>query len=85
MQPDGVNLWYFKLRLFNKTGFIVLNIKGLQHWTAKIKEIENLSLWQRLNSFTWNNVFTSIKITLLFSMLNNFPNKIKYWSSKSAI
>ena len=44
MQPDGVNLGYFKLRLYNKTGFIVLNIKGLQHWTAKIKELENLSL-----------------------------------------
>ena len=27
--PDGVNLWYFKLRFLYLTKFIVLNIKGL--------------------------------------------------------
>ena len=26
LQPDGVNLWYFKLRLFDVTEFSVWNI-----------------------------------------------------------
>ena len=51
-QPNGVNLWYFKLRLFGLTEFIVWNIKGLRHQFAKIQGLENLSLWQRLKSFS---------------------------------
>ena len=35
--PDGVNRWFFKLRLFDLTKFIVWNIIGLQHRFAKIK------------------------------------------------
>ena len=30
--PDCVNLCYFRLRLFDLTEFIVLNILSLQHW-----------------------------------------------------
>ena len=44
MQSDGVNLYYFKLRLFDLTEFI-------QHWVAKILGLKNQSLWQKLNSF----------------------------------
>ena len=61
LQSDGVNLWYFKLRLnvisnyylFDFTPFIVNNIKGLplQHRVAKIWGLETQSLWQNLNSF----------------------------------
>ena len=36
LQPDGVNLWCFKLRLFDLTEFIVWNFKGLKHRIAKI-------------------------------------------------
>ena len=36
LQSDDVNLWYFKLRLFGLTEFIVWNIKGPRHWVAKI-------------------------------------------------
>ena len=50
LQPDYLNLKYFKLRLFNLTEFTVWNISGLQHWVAKIKVWENQSLWQRLLS-----------------------------------
>jgi len=32
---NDVNLWYFKLRLFGLTEFIVRNIKGLQHLVGK--------------------------------------------------
>ena len=35
VQPDGINLWYFKLRLFDLIE-IDLNISGLRHWVAKI-------------------------------------------------
>ena len=51
LQPDGVNLWYFKLRLFELQALIVWNIKGLGKRVAKLLELENLSLWQKLNSF----------------------------------
>ena len=43
MQPDGVNLWYFKLILFNLTELLVWNVSGVWHWVAKIK-FENQSL-----------------------------------------
>ncbi len=32
LQPDVVNLWYFKLILFDLTEVIVWNIDGLRHW-----------------------------------------------------
>ena len=51
LQPDDVNLWYFKLTLFDLIAFIVWNIKGLRHWVATILKLENQSLWQKLNSF----------------------------------
>ena len=60
MQPDDVNLWYFKLTLFDLTAFIVWNIKGLRHWVAKILKLENQSLWQKLNSFTKNIIVRSL-------------------------
>ena len=36
-EPYFVNLWYFKLVLFNLTEVIVWNVKCLQYWTAKIR------------------------------------------------
>ena len=36
LQPDGVNLWYFKLRLLDQKELTVWNIKSLQHRVAKI-------------------------------------------------
>ena len=41
LQPDNVHLWYFKLRIFDRTGFIDWNIKGLWHCVAKISKLEN--------------------------------------------
>ena len=60
LQPDVVNLWYFKLRLFDLTEFIVWNIKGLHHQFAKILGSEDLSLWQKLNSF--KSVIVNVQI-----------------------
>ena len=51
LQPYDVNLWYFKLTLFDLIAFIVWNIKGLQDWVATTLKLENQSLWQKLNSF----------------------------------
>ena len=34
--PNGAKLWYFKLRFFYLTEFIVWNIQGLRHWITKI-------------------------------------------------
>ena len=50
LQPYDVNLWYFKLTLFDLRSFIVWNIKGLRHWVATILKLENQSLWQKLES-----------------------------------
>ena len=52
LQPDCENLWYFKLILFDLTEYKVWNFWGLRHWVVKIKGLENLSLWQRLKSFS---------------------------------
>ena len=52
LQPDGVNLWYFKLRLLDLTEIIVWNVYGLRHWVEKIKGLENQSLWQGHNTMT---------------------------------
>ena len=41
LQPDDVNLWYFKLRLFDLTELIVWNIKGLGKRVAKLQELES--------------------------------------------
>ena len=30
LKPDGINFWYFKLRLFDLTKFIVWNIIGIR-------------------------------------------------------
>ena len=38
LQPDVVNLWYFKLILFDLIEFIVWNILGLWHWVSQKKE-----------------------------------------------
>ena len=47
LQPDVVNLWYFKLCMFDLTEFIFWHIQGLPHLVEKIKGLEKQSL--RLN------------------------------------
>ena len=51
LQPYDVNLYYFKLTLFDIITVIVWNIKGLRDWVATILKLENQSLWQKLSSF----------------------------------
>ena len=36
LKPNVVNLWYFKLILFDLTELIAWNVKGLRHWNLKI-------------------------------------------------
>ena len=48
LQPDPVNILYFKLGIFNLSEFLVWNGKGLQERVAKILGLENQSLWQKL-------------------------------------
>ena len=36
LQPDDVNLWHFKPRLFDLAEFIAWNISGLQYYVANI-------------------------------------------------
>ena len=42
LQLDVVNLWYFKLRLFDLTKLMIWNIKGLRHRVAKIKRLQRV-------------------------------------------
>ena len=48
---DGLHLWYFKLKLIKPTEFIVSKSTNLGFKLARIYELENQSLWQKLNSF----------------------------------
>ena len=71
LQFEGVNLWYPKLNLFNRTEFIVWNIQGLQHRVAKIYGRINQSLWpelpwvgvyaEYLKHFAWNMKRNNLK------------------------
>ena len=40
LQPDGVNLWCFKLLQFDLIHFLAWNIKGLRHQVTIIYELE---------------------------------------------
>ena len=69
LQPNIVNLKYFKpwiIFIIHVQIIEVCNIKGLHHQVAKIKELENLSLWQflwflfcilDLDRFSWQTFF----------------------------
>ena len=50
-----VDLRYFKLWIFSDQIILVWNIKSLHYQVAKIYELENMSLSQRLNSFIRSN------------------------------
>ena len=71
LQPDDVNLWHFKLTLFDLIAFIVWNIKGLRHWVATILKLEHQSLWQKLNSF-----LKKVKNKFDLSILNGHHLKV---------
>ena len=61
--------------------FIVWNIKGKWHWVAKILELENQCLWQKLNSFTW--VIKELKKNIMkFYLLRCDLSVLKYLSNK---
>jgi len=64
-----VDLW-FKLWSFDLTIILALNIEGLQHCVAKIKELENQSLF--VTHFLLNRNWVFIKNL-------NFPLKLKYF------
>ena len=52
LQPNAVDLRYFKLLILINKITKVWNIKGFHHKVAKILESEYFSLWQKLNSFS---------------------------------
>ena len=54
LQSNDVNLWYFTLRLFGLTKFIVWNIKG--HTTLGTKDIEIRKVeFVTKTQFLWQN------------------------------
>ena len=55
VNPYGVNLWYFKLRLFDLTELIVWHILCLRHWVATILGI-------RKSDYVANTQFESFKV-----------------------
>ena len=81
-QPDGVNLWYFKLKLFDLTKLSVWNTKGLHHQVEKIKGLEISSLWLK---FTLEKIqcLKSKKIVYcnVKGILSNLEG-INYWYEK---
>ena len=43
LKPDNVHLWCFKLKIFDRIGFIDWNIKGLWYCVAKIMYTSDIS------------------------------------------
>ena len=72
LQPDGINLWYFELRLFDCTEFIVWYIKGPWHWSTKILRLDNFSLFQKLKSLTNICDFGQNILVILTEIVENF-------------
>ena len=61
MQPGGVNLLYFKLKIFDQTEFIVSYIKGLRYLVAEI-EIGRLEFLAKTQLITLSFDFTNFMI-----------------------
>ena len=82
LEPNVVNLWYFKLIFFDLTKVIVWNFKGLWRWNPKILGLENQSLLQRVNSFDLfkRTFLNKIKYLFLFVfILLNLKNEFIIW------
>ena len=58
MQPDGVDLWYFKLRIYDLPELIVWNIKGLGK-VIGIRKSEFVAKAQFLRKENWYNYETN--------------------------
>ena len=78
LQPYDVNLKYFKLTLLDLIAFIVWNIKGLRHWVATILNLENQSLWQKLNSFAQEKLWIKLLIKYVSYKTYNIFHVIRY-------
>ena len=70
LQPDDVNLWYFKLTIFDLIAFIAWNIKGLRHWVATILKLENQSLWQNSIPLTVTRILALKKLRQVIPLMN---------------
>ena len=83
LQPYDVNLWYFKLTLFDLTEFKVWNIQGLRHWVATILNLENQSLWlskPELTSPLQSHMFFYMKYSEInLKYLNLFIYIFTHW------
>ena len=75
LQPDGANLWYFKLRILDLTEFMVWNIKVLSHRVSEILELKNQSMWQKLSFFTCKGR-EAVKLIYTFSTMSMWINAI---------
>ena len=68
------NIFEPRLKFFNRPlldkKIYVWNIKGLHHHFRKIYKLENLSLWQRLNSFSFQ--LRSIDLVLSLQIFADF-------------
>ena len=69
LKRNLLNLRYFKQWILLDLIILVWNIKGLHHLVAKIKGLESLSLWRRLNSFL---IAKGFKINFKFPDWNCF-------------
>ena len=78
LQPDGVSLWYFKLRLFENR---IHSLKYLRFTTlCCIFGSENMSLWQGLNSL----MLSKKALKYFFSKLVFQWNNYIFWKSSES-
>ena len=71
LEPNVVDLNYFKLWILLDQIIWVWNIKGLQHRVLKILRFKYLNLFRRLNSFLICNL-TKLASLLILSVKSNY-------------
>ena len=83
LEPNVVDLRYFKLWILLDQTFWILNIKGLQVYNIRFQRFECWSLWQWLNSFIIEDIGNSIfNIHFIISFHPSFWSLTQSLSSK---
>ena len=73
LQPECVNLWYFKLRLSDLTEFIVWSILGLETWVGNILGFKNQSFLAKSLFFYTQKMRCNILIICIVGLVE--PNQ----------
>ena len=80
LKPNVGDFKHFKLWILLYPIIKVWNIKGWHHQVAKIKGFENLSLWQRLNSFVRYHYHSTHNLSKVRDFIEQLRMEILPWT-----